>query len=115
MSLLNSIAQEAEKIESITQRQRELNDFKTKLHQDVINKIEVETLVKFDNDIGPAIAMNNSNDVVGMKGVIAILHLLRDLIVGLRHDLLDRYFIQRVSKTPEGINIGHKTFSHGDG
>ncbi len=31
-------------------RQKELHEFKSKLHQEVISKVEVETLIKFDND-----------------------------------------------------------------
>lgn len=50
--LLNDMnhANENEKKHSPDRRQNEIQEFKFKLHQDVINKIDVELLVKFDSD-----------------------------------------------------------------
>lgn len=51
MSLMSLVTKEAEKVDSNIRRQQELQEIKTKLHQQVINKIEVETLIKFDSDM----------------------------------------------------------------
>lgn len=50
--LLNNLgAPETDKKVPHSQRQNEMQDFKSKLHQEVINKIDVDLLVKFDSDI----------------------------------------------------------------
>src|SRR3989338_10653628 len=50
--LLNNLGNpETDKKVPHSQRQNELQDFKSKLHQEVIDKIDVDLLVKFDSEI----------------------------------------------------------------
>ena len=42
-----------------------------------------------------------------MRRIISLLHFLRDLVVWLGDDFINRNFVGRISKTAEGINLGH--------
>lgn len=64
MSFLTASGKETEKIDGSQKRQHELHEFKTKLHQDVINKIEIEELLKFDNETARRQVANKVNELV---------------------------------------------------
>jgi len=42
-----------------------------------------------------------------MRRIISLLHFLRDLVVWLGDDFINRNFVGRISETAEGINLGH--------
>src|SRR4029453_17849436 len=52
-------------------------------------------------------AKHKPDNVVRMQLVIALLHLFRDLVVGLCDNFLNGDFVAVVLQTPEGIDLRH--------